>query len=147
MKIARRTKSRLTIRARGSQLEVNSPSFSSGCDKLLTWLSPLCLLERGGRMVRGFGNLRLAVGHFVVALVGFHIERHAAFCAFETRFVPCLKRERNKKTLHYKHRIRESEKLLRMQYYYCCPLSHAPLPLATCHCRDIAALLPVFVAC
>lgn len=42
-----------------------------------------------GRCLR-LRDVCLAVGHFVVALVGFHIERHAAFCAFETRFVPCF---------------------------------------------------------
>jgi len=48
------------------------------------------LRERGG----DFEYLRLTVWHFIVALVSFHIERHSAFCAFETRFVPCLKREK-----------------------------------------------------
>jgi len=87
-------------------------------------------------VVKTWLNLRLAVGHFVVALVGFHIERHAAFCASETRFVPCLKRKKEGGK-NVELQTVESEKLLRMQYYYCYLLFLVVLLL----------LLLLFVAC
>lgn len=42
-------------------------------------------------------NLRFTIRTFVVALVCFHVEYHVAFCTLETRLVPCLKMNNNKK--------------------------------------------------